>query len=114
MNKLIILLVAVLGSLSLQAQEINVGDVYEIGKPENASYSHINFPRPNFIIKKGGIANYKMVEGNQVVVTSVKEKKDGTMVAKIKRKDGRKFFNSHYSVTVDIDEALKSGELQSI
>lgn len=91
--------------------EVQVGDVFEIGKPETNRYKHIDFPRANFIIKRGGIANYSSVEGNKVVVTSVKEKKDGTKEVKIKRKDGRRFFGSHAVVSVYYRPALESGEL---
>lgn len=92
--------------------DVKVGDVFEIGKPETNTYKHINFPRANFIIKRGGIANYKRAEGEKVIVTSVKEKKDGTTLVKIKRADGNRFFGSHPVVSVDIKEALASGELE--
>ncbi|MGF1560056.1 MAG: hypothetical protein ACFCUL_13280 [Flavobacteriaceae bacterium] len=93
------------------ATSVQVGDVFQIGKPETNTYKHINFPRANFIIKRGGIANYKKAEGEKVVVSSIKEKKDGTTLVKIKRKDGNRFFGSHTVVSVDIKEALESGEL---
>lgn len=93
--------------------EVEVGDVFEIGKPETNNYKHINFPRPNFIIKRGGRVNYKSVEGNKVIVTSIKEKKNGTTQIKIKRKDGGRFFGSHTTVGANFGEALLSGELQT-
>ena len=94
------------------ATDVQVGDVFEIGKPETNTYKHINFPKANFIIKRGGIANYKRAEGEKVVVTSIKEKKDGTTLVKIKRTDGNRFFGSHTVVSVDFKEALESGELE--
>lgn len=94
--------------------EVNVGDVFEIGKPESNKYKHIDFPRENFIIKRGGIANYRRAHGEEVVVTAVKEKKDGTTEIKIKRNDGGRFFNSHTVVTADYKEAINSGELQAL
>lgn len=87
------------------------GAVFEIGTVKNDTYEHINFPRTNFIIKKGGIANYKNIEGQKVVVTSVKEKKNGKKVATIKRLDSKRFFNSHKYITVAFDEAIASKEL---
>lgn len=99
---------------NVEFQKVEVGDVFEIGRPEAPTYKHIDFPRANFIIKKGGIANYKTVEGNKVVVTSVKTAKDGTLKVKIKRTDGRKFFNSHTVVSADIQSALQSGELNTL
>ena len=91
--------------------EVEVGDVFEIGRPAAHQYKHIDFPRPNFIIKKGGIANYKKVEGNMVIVTSIKEKKDGTTRIKMKRTDGTRFFRTHPVVSADFTEAVSSGEL---
>ncbi|SDB52078.1 hypothetical protein SAMN03097699_1878 [Flavobacteriaceae bacterium MAR_2010_188] len=96
------------------ASEFSKGDVFQIGSANDDNYKHINFPRANFIIKKGGIANYNNIKGQKVVVTSVKEKNDGKKVATIKRVDSRRFFNSHKYITVDIDEALKSKELLTV
>lgn len=94
--------------------KVKVGDVFEIGKPETNKYKYIDFPKANFIIKRGGIANYKRVEGEKVVVTSVKEKKDGSTKIKIKRVDGNRFFGSHSIVAVDFFGAMESGELQTL
>ncbi|WP_318310943.1 hypothetical protein [Flagellimonas crocea] len=96
---------------SVSPQEVKVGDILEIGRPDAPQFQHIDFPRANFIIKKGGIANYKRVVGNKVVVTDIKEKKDGTLVVKIKKTDGKRFFNSHPVVKADLKNALESGEL---
>ncbi|CAN0603137.1 unnamed protein product, partial [Ectocarpus sp. 12 AP-2014] len=85
----------------------------KIGPSENNAYEHINFPRPNFIIKKGGIANYKRAQGKKVVVTAVKEKKDGTIKVTFKREDGSRFFGSHTYISADFKEAIASGELQT-
>ena len=91
---------------------VQLGDVFEIGKSETRTYKHINFPRANFIIKGGGIADYKKVAGNMVEVTSIKEKKDGSTVVKLKRRDGGRFFGSHTVVNADFYAAVNSGELQ--
>lgn len=101
-------------SANQEVTDVEVGDIFEIGKPEANMYEHINFPRANFIIKRGGIANYKRAEGQKVVVTSKKEKKDGTTQVKIKRTDGNRFFGSHTVVWVDLKEALASGELEAL
>jgi hypothetical protein len=97
---------------NLEKTNVQVGDTFEIGRPETNSYKHINFPRANFIIKRGGIANYKRVEGHKVVVTDIKEKKDGTTQVKLKRTNGNRFFGSHTVVSADFKEALESGELE--
>lgn len=116
MRRLVLAVFFMAATMTIYAQdakstEIKVGDVLEIGRPDSPTYKHIDFPRANFIIKKGGIANYKSVEGNKVVVSAVKEKRDGTLQVKIKRTDGRRFFNSHAVVSADLKSALESGEL---
>lgn len=89
--------------------DISVGAIYTIGEADH--YKHINFPRNNFIIKNGGIANYNKVKGKTVEVTSINEKKNGTLVATIKLTSEKKFFNSHKYVTVNINEAINNKEL---
>ncbi|QCX41050.1 hypothetical protein FF125_10985 [Aureibaculum algae] len=91
--------------------DVKEGDVLKIGKPIVKEYKHIKFPKSNFIIKRGGIVSYQNIVGSLVLVTGVKEKKDGTKIVKISRNDGGRFFGSHTVVKVDIDNALKSGEL---
>lgn len=91
--------------------KVNINDVFLVGKVDSNNYKHINFPRANFIIKKGGIANFKNVVGEKVKIISIKEKKDGTKIATIALESGKKFFNSHKYVTVDIDAAIENKEL---
>jgi hypothetical protein len=94
--------------------DIAIGDVFTIGEVYANNYKHIDFPRPNFIIKKGGIASYKNIIGENIEVTSIKEKKDGSLVATIKLTTNRSFFNSHKYVTADITEAINNNELLRI
>ena len=90
---------------------VKIGDVFVIGEVYNNNYKCINFPRANFIIKKGGIVNYSNVKGKKVEVTSVKDKKDGSFIAHIKLTSEKRFFNSHKYVTVEISEAISQKEL---
>ena len=92
-------------------EEVKVGDVFEIGQPETRTYKHIEFPRANFIIKRGGIANYKNLKGQKVVVTSIEDKNDGTVQIKLKRENGNRFFGSHTVVAANFEKALDNGEL---
>lgn len=122
MKQLFFALLFAVGSLGLNAtdttfigpQEVQVGDVLKLGHPDAPRYKYIHFPRPNFIVKKGGVANYKGLHGNKVVVTSVAKKKDGTLQVKIKRADGGRFFGSHREVSADLKGALETGELLEI
>ena len=90
---------------------IKVGDTFTIGVAQNDNYKHIKFPKSNFIIKKGGIPNFKNLPGEKVEVTSLNEKKDGSFEATIKLTSNKRFFNSHKYVSVDIAEAIEKKEL---
>lgn len=85
---------------------IAVGDVFVVGALENNNYTYINFPKLNIIVKKGDLVNFKNVVGKKVVVTSIKEKRNGTLVATIQLTSKRLFFKSHKTVTVKIKEAI--------
>ena len=119
MKRVLVLIILTFGFLTLDAQTndsniengVEVGDVFEIGRLDAPHYKHINFPKKNFIIKRGGVANYSSVEGMKVVVTEIKKKKDDVLQVKIKRANGGRFFGSHSVVTVNLEPALESGEL---
>jgi hypothetical protein len=104
------------GSIFAQTHKssVEIGDVFIIGEVSNNNYKYINFPRPNFIIKKGGMANYNNIPGEKVKVTSIKEKKDGSILATIELTSSNNFFNSHKYVTVYITEAITEKELLRI
>ena len=92
---------------------IKIGDTFVIGKAEMNNYKHIQFPRNNFIIKKGGIATYKNIVNKKVEITSIKEKSDGNLEATIKLKSGKYFFKSHKYIKVNLEKAIKAKELIS-
>ncbi|MEA1787549.1 hypothetical protein U1E44_15715 [Arenibacter sp. GZD96] len=97
--------------ISTQVEDVKVGTVLKIGEATTSTYAHINFPRANFIIKRGGLANYKSVEGNHVVVTDVVTKANGEKVITFERKNGQKFFRNYTSVSANLAKALEAGEL---
>lgn len=104
-------------TLTISAQNSNsnvsVGDTFIIAEVDNDNYKHINFPKANIVNKRGGVVNYDLLVGKKVEITQIKEKKDGTKVATIKLTSGKRFFKSHKFITVDISEAILSGELKS-
>ncbi len=114
-NHILVALLMVFFSSSIYCQNSNsgikVGAVFTINEVKNNDYKHIDFPSPNFIIKKGGIANYETIKGAEVEITSIKEQKDGSLVATIKLTSNKLFFNSHKYITVDINEAITKKEL---
>jgi len=94
-----------------ESTNFEVGDVFTIAEVEHNDYNHINFPRANFIIKKGGLPHYKNIKGAEVEVTSLREKKSGAVVATLQLSSKKSFFNSHKYVTVDLEKALRENEL---
>ena len=104
-KNLLIAIALIFFTVTLYSQNISspiaVGDVFVVGALENNNYTYINFPKLNIIIKKGDLVNFK-----NVVVTSIKEKRNGTLVATIQLTSKRLFFKSHKTVTVKIKEAI--------
>ncbi len=94
----------------LSSETVNVGDVITLGSPSAKTYQYISFPKPNFILKKGGTTNFKQLQGVQVVVTD-KEDKDGNTTITIKRKDGKQFLNSIPTVKVNFAAAVGAKEV---
>ena len=94
--------------------DVKVGDVFTIAEVQNNNYEHINYPRTNFIIKKGGIADYDSLKGKKIEIYSIKEDKDGSLVATIMLASKKMFFNSHKYVTVSLNEAIEDKELLKI
>jgi len=88
-----------------------VGDILVISEPNAHMYRHIDFPRLNMIVKRGGIASYKSVYGNEVVVRAIEENPDGTTEVILERRNGKKFFRHLKSVKADFNKAIESGEL---
>ncbi|WP_296638512.1 dihydroorotase [Polaribacter sp.] len=93
------------------SDSVKVGDIFTIAKVEMNNYKHIKFPKDNFIIKKGGIANYKNIVNQKVKITALEEKKNGKTQATIQLTSGRSFFKSHKYIKVDLKKALSSKEL---
>lgn len=91
-----------------ESTDIKVGDIFTIQKSSNLPFDHIHFPRANFIIKRGGVANYKGLD--DVKVKIVKKLDDD--IVKLTSVSGKKFFNTYKYVKADITKALKEGELQ--
>ncbi|WP_416441592.1 hypothetical protein ACH3O9_14295 [Leeuwenhoekiella sp. A16] len=124
MKQYLIASLLMLGTLNMQAQIktdnkqtdnkqiVQVGDVMELNKPRSGNYNYVKFPKSNFIIKKGGIPNFKELYGEEVLVTEIKSTKNDATKIKIKRKDGKKFFNAFPSVTVILPDALDAGEIK--
>jgi hypothetical protein len=117
MKKYIVILLLGMTMFTFQAQtetiqkEVKIGDILYIGKSVTYGYRYIDFPKANFIIKRGGIANYNILKGEKVVVTEIAQNKKGKTEVTLERKNGRKFFRNFKSVNADIEKALASGEL---
>ncbi len=89
---------------------VSVGDTFILQKSRLDDYKYVNFPKPNFIIKKGGVLNNKSLKGQKVEVISIKEKQ-GALIATLELYSNRSFFGSHKQVTVHLDEAIQAAEI---
>ncbi|MGB5377725.1 hypothetical protein [Muriicola sp.] len=94
-----------------QQTPIEAGTVLTIAKPSTANYKHIDFPRKNFIIKRGGIANFKTLYGKKVEVVSHSYSADGQTIVTLRPADGTKFFRNFSTVDAHLEDALSAGEL---
>ena len=105
-----------IGMLYAQDNDYGIveGDILVLGEANGSEYMHIDFPKKNIIIKRGALANFNAIVGQWVVVDKLKTKKDGTAIAILKRKDGRKFFRFYPTVKANLKSALNSGELKTI
>jgi len=95
-----------------QQVPIQEGTILTIAQPVSAEYQHINFPRKNFIIKRGGIADMKSVFGKKVEVVAYSYTDEGDTKVTLKRTDGKKFFRNFRTVDAHLEDALSSGELK--
>ena len=106
------------GLMSYQVNAINndnnpeIGDRLLIQSPENTTYTALNMPKLNFVVKKGGVANYKSVQNTLVEVVKISKNKKGESVVTLQRVDGAKILGLKKSVSANYDRALQLGELK--
>ena len=91
-----------------------IGDQLTVNSPSGQYYNHVKFPKLNFLVKRGKLANYKAVEGNKVVVSDIETCKKGNTYVILKKNDGSKFFGYLGAVKANYTKSLKSGELSAI
>lgn len=95
-------------------QNETVGKIYVINAKSGSSYNHLYFPKPNFIMKKGGFADYDALVGKKIKVTKIaKEKKSGTVFT-FELENGDKFFGTHKVINGNIEKALENGEITAV
>ncbi len=106
------------GLMSYQVNATNndnnpeIGDRLLIQSPENTTYTALNMPKLNFVVKKGGVANYKSVQNTLVEVVKISKNKKGESVVTLQRVDGAKILGLKKSVSANYDQALQIGELK--
>ncbi|OIQ22273.1 hypothetical protein [Lacinutrix sp. MedPE-SW] len=109
-------------SLSLSAKNSNlilqnmpeVGDHYIVNENTGETYKHINFPRPNILVKRGAVASYNSVKDAIVTVTNVAKNKNGETIITVERKDGTKFFGFLKSAEINYEKALEAKEIAKL
>ena len=108
-----------IGMLTVQAQEnlkapiaLEVGDIIQIAQPSfGDTYRYVKFPKKNIIIKRGGVATYKMMPGEQVVITKIKTNKRGNTKVTVERSNGKRFFNIKKEIDIYAEKALAAEEI---
>ncbi|WP_165748277.1 hypothetical protein [Cellulophaga sp. Z1A5H] len=75
-------------------------------------YKHIDFPRKNFIIKRGALADFNSLAGTKLVIKEYKATKGTNQIALLSRQDDKPFFRFFSSVEANIEQAIESGELK--
>lgn len=120
MKNLLLLLVFVSGvtfannnPVTVTDNDPKVGDVLKINTPKNLNFKHIDFPKLNQVVKRGGIANYKSVYGELVIIEKINNK-NGEVQVVLARKDGKKFFGFQKYVTADYNESIEAGEIVQV
>ena len=111
MKNLILILTFLFVSMSTYGQnsyDLKPGDVLEIHTDSNMPFDHIYFPKPNFIIKRGGIANYKALNGVKVQIEEISE----NSIMRLKPLNGKKFFNTYSYVEAHLEKAIENKELK--
>lgn len=98
--------------ISSAQNQPNVGDELMIKAPNGQTYNHIKFPKPNILIKRGKVGNYKSIYDNTVVIDEVLTKDDGTAYVILKKKDGTKFFGFLSKVKANYAKAIGAKELK--
>jgi hypothetical protein len=96
---------------SYSQNEPKVGDELIINAPKSTTYAYIKFPKPNILIKRGKLANYKSVYGNIVVIDDVINKANGSTYVILKKKDGSKFFGYLTKVKAHYSKSIEAGEI---
>jgi len=106
------------GLISYQVNATNIDNNPEVGdrlliqSPENTTYTAVNMPKLNFVVKKGGVANYKSVQNTLVEVVKISQNKKGENIVTLQRVDGAKILGLKKSVSANYDQALQIGELK--
>ncbi|WP_040280882.1 hypothetical protein [Psychroserpens damuponensis] len=98
-------------SISFAQETPKIGDILQINEPKAQTYHHIDFPKPNILIKRGTVTGYKSVYGTTVVVSKIETNKDGSTYVILKRKDDTKFFGYLSKVKANYSKSIASGEL---
>jgi len=106
------------GLMSYQVNATNIDNNPEVGdrlliqSPQNTTYTAMNMPKLNFVVKKGGVANYKSVQNTLVEVVKISQNKKGENIVTLQRVDGAKILGLKKSVSANYDQALQIGELK--
>lgn len=92
-------------------QDITIGEELTISEPSSNSYVYIQFPKNNFILKKGGTLNFKSLVGTKVIVDEIMKSENGETIVKVKKKNGGSFLHSLKTLNIAYNNAIKYAEI---
>ena len=93
-----------------EVRDMKPGDILFISKNSNTPFKHFYFPKPNFIIKRGSITNYKGLNGMHLQIEAITDES----IARLIPLNGKKFFNIFSYVNADLKNALNNKELKQL
>lgn len=94
------------GFSQVQTEQNKEEKTFILQPNSNGTYTHIKVPKPNIIIKRGGILNLNKLQGEKVTLVKTKNN-----TAYIKRSDGGRFFGAFTKLKVNYKKAIETGEL---
>ncbi|MBT8256837.1 MAG: hypothetical protein KJO49_00075 [Bacteroidia bacterium] len=103
-------------SLNVSAQQTSqkdfeVGDQVVLEESSNQQYQFVKFPKKNFIMKRGGVANIKGLYHTKLTIVKITESGEWVHLSKA---DGSKFFNRYSTIKAHLPKAVEAGELRML
>ncbi len=111
MRTLLFIAICFISACAFAQSSPEVNDELVIAEPSSYTFSHLDFPKANLLIKRAVVPNYAALAGVNVVVSEV-DLEAGKVV--LRRADGKNFFRYYPQITANFSAALEAGELRRL